>query len=272
MERLTVKGLVLRETPVGDNDKLLTLLTAERGKMTVSGRGVRSLRSRHMASTQQFCYASYTLVKSKSIYPYISDSELIESFFGLRGNIERLAFASYVCEVADHVSVEENGDVDLLRLVLNTLYAASAGKKQIALIKAAFELRCAAVLGMCPDLSCCSVCGVKEAQLFYLDIFEGNLVCPDCMARRPSAEKDADGDGSSYQPRGGYQRPVSIVTPEILNAMRYAIGSDIAKFLSFTLTDDALISFGDIAERHLLHQLGCSFRTLEFYKSLSVHD
>ena len=84
MERLTVKGLVLRETPVGDNDKLLTLLTAERGKMTVSGRGVRSLRNLHRASTQQVCYASFPLVKSKSKYPYISDSELIESFWPAR--------------------------------------------------------------------------------------------------------------------------------------------------------------------------------------------
>lgn len=272
MERLTVKGLVLRETPVGDNDKLLTLLTAERGKMTVSGRGVRSLRNRHMASTQQFCYASFTLVKSKSIYPYISDSELIESFFGLRGDIVRLAFASYVCEVAEHVSVEESGDVELLRLVLNTLYATSSGKKPIPLIKAAFELRCAAVLGMCPDLSCCSVCGAKEALLFYLEIIEGNLVCPDCMAKRPSIEKDTDGNGGSYEARGGYQRPVSIVTPEILYAMRYTSSADIAKFLSFTLTDDAMISFGDTAERYLLHQLGCSFRTLLFYKSLSERD
>ena len=39
-------GLVLRETEYKDADKLLTVLTQERGKVTMRARGVRSRSSR----------------------------------------------------------------------------------------------------------------------------------------------------------------------------------------------------------------------------------
>ena len=56
MEELEIDGLVVRETPAGEADKLITLLTAERGRILVSGKGVSSLRSKYAASAQMFMY------------------------------------------------------------------------------------------------------------------------------------------------------------------------------------------------------------------------
>ena len=38
---LVTKGVVLRETETKESDKILTLLTAERGKLSVIARGAR---------------------------------------------------------------------------------------------------------------------------------------------------------------------------------------------------------------------------------------
>ena len=38
---LTVRGLVLRVTPYKDTDALLTILTADQGKITAKARGLR---------------------------------------------------------------------------------------------------------------------------------------------------------------------------------------------------------------------------------------
>lgn len=43
---LTTRGLVLREAKYKESDKILTILTAEEGKLTVKARGVARTRSK----------------------------------------------------------------------------------------------------------------------------------------------------------------------------------------------------------------------------------
>ncbi len=259
MDKLTVTGLVLRETAKGEADKLLTLLTAERGKMIVLGKGVRSLKNRNMVTTQQYCYATYILSRSRSGINYISDSDLAESFFGLRSDLLTMALAAYVCEVAEHCSVENSADVPLLRLTLNTLYALSSGRWPVRQIKASFEMRCAAVCGFSPDVSGCAVCGADEAPAYYLDILGGELFCPDCMSRRRPEDETVEYSGE-------WTRPFSPVSPELLFIMRHALGCDISKLLSLRLTEAQAGDFSLISERYLLHHLGRGFATLDYFK------
>lgn len=42
MEEIIVNGLVVRETDIGDYDKLLTVVTNELGKIYVTGKGVKA--------------------------------------------------------------------------------------------------------------------------------------------------------------------------------------------------------------------------------------
>ena len=68
MEELEVEGLVIRETQTGEADEILTILTADHGKITVSGKGVRSMRNKHAASVQLFSYSTLLLNKPKKYY------------------------------------------------------------------------------------------------------------------------------------------------------------------------------------------------------------
>ena len=259
MDKLKVTGLVLRESAKGENDKLITLLTAERGKLLVTGKGVRSLKNHNMVTTQLFCYATYVLTKMKNGFYYISESDLHEAFFGLRGDLFSLALAAYICEVAEHCSVEDNADVPLLRLTLNSLYAIAQGKKPHEQIKGAFELRCAAVLGLAPDLSGCAACGTDDLPSFYLDILGGELICADCMSKRGPEEELIEYSGE-------WSRPFAAVSRELLDIMRYVTSCDISRLLSFPLPESMTQDFASVSERYLLHHLGRGFTTLDYYK------
>ena len=57
------KGLVIRETAVGEKDKLLTVLTHDLGIITVSAKGIRSVKNPNIASAQLFCYSNFVLYK-----------------------------------------------------------------------------------------------------------------------------------------------------------------------------------------------------------------
>lgn len=261
MELTSVRGLVVRETPVGEYDKLLTVVTEEMGRIVISGKAVRSLKSKHMPATQLFCYSSFNLKKSRGYY-YISDSTLIESFYGLRLDLDRLALASYICDVAAEMAVEGVSDEELLRLTLNTLYALANHKDLPPVqVKAAFELRCAAIEGFLPNLSACDVCGCPpaEARLLYLDVMNGRLLCKDCL-RNVRHTDDLVDDGTAHI----YLR----LTPSVYEAMRYVTEAPANRYLSFHLAEDELSLFGSVCEKYLLNHIEHGFYTLEFYKSI----
>ena len=70
-------GLVIREVKVGEKDKLITLLTAEEGLITISGKGLTSIKNKYAASAQLFTYSTFQLKKRGENY-YIVDTFLIE--------------------------------------------------------------------------------------------------------------------------------------------------------------------------------------------------
>ena len=75
-----VKGIVLRCSDYADNDKLLTLLTHEMGKVVVCVKGGRSIKSKHMPSCEVFSYSEFQLYEKGGRY-WVRESFLCESFF-----------------------------------------------------------------------------------------------------------------------------------------------------------------------------------------------
>lgn len=260
MDRITVRGLNVRETETGDYDKIITLVTHEMGKITVTGKGVKSLKSKHVVACQPFAYSTFVLKKSKKFW-YIEESENIECFYGLRGDLERLSLAAYVCDVLADVSVENMADPEPLRLALNILYAISRHKDVPLLqIKSAFEIRLSAECGFCPDLSGCDVCREDVKGDVYLDVMNGRLLCPECKPRAEKEEALIEGTARLYY----------ILSQDVLSAMRYIISCPQNKVLSFSLDGDGLYLLGKVCEGYLLNHLEHTFNTLDFYKSILI--
>ena len=57
----TTKGLVIREQTTGENDRLVTLLTADHGLVRAFVRGGKQLKNRRAAATSLFCYGEFAL-------------------------------------------------------------------------------------------------------------------------------------------------------------------------------------------------------------------
>ena len=214
------------------------------------------MKSRHMVSAQMYAYSHFVLSKSKK-YFYISESELIEAFFGLRSDIDKLSLASYIADVAEDLSLENAPDPELLRLTLNTLYAISTGTHSIPKIKGAYELRVSSVAGFRPDLVGCAKCKAYSCETMYLDVMNGRLLCPSCRLEKLS-EPSEDGSAVIHL----------ALTPEVLEAMRYTIYSPMQRYLSFTLPESSLRFYGKVSEKYLLSHLEHGFYSLDFYKSM----
>ena len=187
MTSVKVKGLVIRTVDVKESDRLITIFTEEMGIVSAMARGARSLSSRQMSSTMQFCYSSFVLYRRGEHY-WIKEAELIESFFGIRNSIEGLALAAYIAEVLNDIAVAEP-EKDLLRLSLNSLYAISEKKYDLDKIKSAFEIRAASIIGFMPDVLSCKFCG-ERAGNFYFGIMDGSLKCYACAEKHAKEHKE----------------------------------------------------------------------------------
>lgn len=252
-----VRGLVIRTVDIRETDRLITIFTEEMGVVSAMARGARSLKSRKMSSTMQFCYSDFVLYMQGDKY-WIKEASLIESFFNIRETIEGLALASYIAEVLSDVTIAE-ADNDLLRLSLNSLYAISSGKYELDKIKAVFEMRAASILGFMPDVISCSRCGEKNGEFFF-DIMEGGIECKKC---RREAEMRRELPESPHE-----TRVICILSEGAKMALGYAIYSPLDKLFSFKISDEDMHLFSRASEEYLLNQVGHTYKTLEFYKKL----
>ena len=250
---LTTRGLVLRTTEYKETDRILTILTDHDGLLSVKARGVRSNRSKLKGACQLLTYAEFTISDARGFtaiteargFTAITEATAIEMFPELRNDLLLLSLASYFAQLAEVLSQEDASSPALLSLILNALYALSKLKKPPRLVKAATELRLAAIAGYMPELSGCCVCGREDPDRF--SIADGTLECASCRAS------------------DGVRMPLSAAS---LAAMRYIVSCPDKKLFSFALTGAAEKELCDAAESYLLTQLERSFYTLDFYKSL----
>lgn len=242
---IKTEAIVLREVEYNDADKLLDLLSKDRGLLTVRARGVRRNSSPLKSACQLLTLSEFTLQEHRGKLSVLEAAPL-ELFRPIRESIELLALGSYFAQAAGTVAQEDAPNPELMSLLCNALYALGALKKPPMLVKAAFELRLACLAGFAPDLKACPFCGCEAPDRF--DLSQGTVSCADCKAEET-----------------GIRLPLS---PAMLLAMRYIAWCEPKRLFSFRLEGEALQALSSLTEAYLMTQLEHSFYTLDFYKSL----
>ena len=241
-ERFVTCGLVLRETVTRDADKILTVLTPDRGRLSVIARGARRKGSRVAAACQLLAYSEMTLYE-KGRWTMLDAADTIELFDGLRQDLTALSLAAYFAELTEAVSDGCGGDV--LPLLLNALYALSALKKPPQLVKPAFQFRLMALAGYEPMADGCALCGAPQPENPMLDVVHGVVHCGRCREK------------------GGLS-----LTASGLAALRYVLYGDPRRLYSFSLPPEGLRALNHAADAYVSAQLERSFRTLDYYKTI----
>jgi len=244
---LSTRGLVLREVQYKESDKILTVLTEDAGRLTVSARGARSKRSKFTASSQLLAFSELDLHERHGRW-YLKEGRALELWNGIRQDIVRLSIATYFAELLEAVSDVDYEDANLLRLALTGLHVLSGGTREDKLVKAAFELRLMCLAGYEPDMSACPKCGEAELSKPMLSLREGYI---HCAHHRPDV--------------GGESMPLD---PGSLSALRHIVGAPENRVFSFALGEVGMAYLEQTAERYVLTQLERNFRTLDFLKQL----
>ena len=243
----TVNALILREVRFREADRILTALTANLGKITLSAHGALGKKSRLAAATQQLTYAELTLFEKNGRYT-VREAVTKEGFPGLRSELDRLALGAYFAECLEQYAGEGQPEAELMQLGLNCLYALSEGLAECDRVKAAFELRLTAAEGYAPEEAACHICGRPDIREPVFLPEEGYTVCRAC---RQNGRGIRLSDGA-------------------LSAMRFILHAPAKKILSFRIDEESLRQLSEAAETWFLHCSGRNFSTLNYYRNLKM--
>ena len=141
---VTTQGIVLREVQYKESDRILTVLTQDLGKITVSARAGRKKGGGISAASQMLVWSEMTLYEYRQRWG-LKEAVTNREFRGVREDLDKFALASYFAEVTEQLTPEQLPAPELLALLLNALYALEKLDRPLALVKAAFEMR-----AMCP--------------------------------------------------------------------------------------------------------------------------
>lgn len=247
---MTTDGIVIKETNIGESDRVVTLLTRQLGIIRAFVTNARKITNKNSAASSLLCYGTYTVYKTKDAYR-ISESEPKEMFFKLRSDIEKLAVAQYLCELSSFHSPLEEPAEDFLRLLLNSLHFLTEDRLKPLLIKSITEFRLSVLCGYMPDFVACGNCACYENDKMFFLIDEGRVLCGNC-----------------YVPN---EREISFLIDKTLMAtIRHILYSDFAKLYAFNLPDEYVSYLNKISEKYIISKTEQTFKTLNFLHSLSI--
>ena len=178
-----VNAVVLRHADWGEADRLVTLLTRERGKVRALAKGARKIKSRKAGHLEPFTQVALQLAASRDL-PIITQAETLQAHISLRDDLLRTGYAAYVVELVDRFSTEDEAEATGLYRLLSETLARAATEADPWLAVRYYEMRLLDFLGFRPHLFHCANCGreiLPEDQFFSAAM--GGVICPDCSSR-----------------------------------------------------------------------------------------
>lgn len=148
---LEVTGIVLRSAAVGEYDRVVTILTTGKGKISAFARNARKLNNRFMAAVSPFCFGKFKLYAGRNSYT-IAEAEITNYFETLRNDLESAFYGMYFLEVADFYTRENNDEAEMLKLLYQSLRALLHKNLDNRLVRLVYECKAMAVNGEFPGV------------------------------------------------------------------------------------------------------------------------
>jgi DNA repair protein RecO (recombination protein O) len=148
-----VTAVVLKRSDVGEADRLLTLLTLQRGKLKAVAKGARKPSARKTGHVELFNCAELQISVARDI-DIVTQAQTLEPFLRLRDDLDRLGYAYYFAELVDRFVEEgiEHGEV--YELMLDALHWLEQ-TKHLSRTARLFEMQLLDTLGYRPQLQRC---------------------------------------------------------------------------------------------------------------------
>ena len=242
MEHFTDQALVLSTVDYGDADRLVTLFTLTRGKLTAFAANARKSKRRFAGALEPFTLLKVQLVERRGTTYRLDSVDIERGFYSIRDELPRIARALYCVELCRELVREQEPHEQLFYTAvsyLDLLEHQAAGPTSLI----AFELSALAQAGLQPRFDACSLCGGALSERVLFDPEHGGAVCEACAER-------------------AHGQPVS---PELIRAL-----AQIQEGEKLPLSPESRRTARDLLNGFIAHHLGKRLKSVDFMRQVGV--
>lgn len=174
------EAILLRRQDLRETSLILAFYTKDFGKIKGVVKGARGPRTACGGAFEIFALDSVVFYERKKSELFtISHCDLLEFFGPARSSLEKLAYASYLIELIDAVTVLQDPHRDVFELLGHSLKLL-CGEESPRRIARIFEIKLLGLLGLMPALERCSRCGKALGGRPAFSLLHGGLLCDMC--------------------------------------------------------------------------------------------
>ncbi len=144
MPGFKTEGIILKRRNFGEADRILTIFSLHRGKITVMAKGVRRITSRRAGNVELLNRVQMYLYVGKGM-PILTEAESLETYQKIKSDLTLSTYAYHIIELIDKLTAENQENRILYQHLVEVLKRLSASPRQI-LIRA-FEAKILSDLG-----------------------------------------------------------------------------------------------------------------------------
>lgn len=152
MKHVRTHGIVLRVRNGKNKDRIVTILTADRGKIVAVARGSRDMKSKNCSNAQEFQHISCQIYLGKGL-PILTQTKLMESF--AYRDLASLSGAAFIVETVEKLLEDEHHIDHVFPLMRDALSIIT--QKNYSKIFPFFTVKFLTILGYLQDFNRCGV-------------------------------------------------------------------------------------------------------------------
>lgn len=177
-----LSGIVLGGVSYGENDKILSVFTPEKGTVSAGIKGVKKAGAKLKFASEPFCFAEF-LFSVKGSRRTVTGASLIDSFYPIRESIEKFFCAGTVTEFIKRFVKEEISAPETFVLTADSLKKLAYGDEPPKSVTVKFLLEALSQVGYGLNLNGCLRCGCEEINgRVFFECYSGGFTCEECRS------------------------------------------------------------------------------------------
>ena len=173
------EAVVLKQMPLGEADRILSLFTPDEGKVRAVAKGVRRTKSRLAGHVEPLNQVSVSLYHGRNL-DVVTEAQAIRSFRPIREDLGRLSKAIYLADLVDSFSAEQAPNLPVYGLLVTALERLEDATQPDLLLRH-FEMHLLDHSGYRPQLQHCVECSDQlDPGDHMLSCAKGGVLCPAC--------------------------------------------------------------------------------------------
>jgi DNA repair protein RecO (recombination protein O) len=246
-----VEAIVMHRSDMGEADRLLTVLSRERGRLRLSAKGARKVGSRKSGHVELFVRSRMLIAKGRGEIDIVSQVETIDAYRGLREDLTRSTYAHYAVELIGAFAEEGSAQPELFDLLAETLKRIET-TRHLPLTACYFEMQLLTLAGFQPQVFFCADKGeplqeIAPAEYYGWSPAAGGVLCPAHAAGRSDTAR---------------------LSLNALKILRHALRTDYTRFTALTVRAAVLGEIEQVMLRYIQFVLERKVKSVEFLNLL----